>query len=258
MTTKLLPKTGCYSFLAEPFHCDFSAHLFIGHLGNHLLNAADFHSDERGYGMSYLLGIHKTWVLSRLVIEMQEMPKAYDPFEVETWVDGVMKFFTTRNFAILNSSKQPLGYAKSVWALIDTRTRKPSDILAINPETISHYTETEKECPIERPSHVKMGKDAQLMASIATHYSDVDMNGHVNSIKYIEHALNLKDLEFYRSHTVQRIEVAYIAESYCGDRLNFYVEECGNEAFNVRITRMPPEGIGESDACRIKVLFHTL
>ena len=45
----LLSKIGSYDFLVEPFHCDFSNHIFLGHLGNHLLNAADFHSNERGH-----------------------------------------------------------------------------------------------------------------------------------------------------------------------------------------------------------------
>lgn len=79
-----LSKTGRYKFLAEPFHCDFSKSLFMGHLGNHMLNAADFHSNDRGFGMNYLNPIHKTWVLSRLAIEMDEMPVAYTPFYVET------------------------------------------------------------------------------------------------------------------------------------------------------------------------------
>ena len=42
-----LSKIGRYNFLAEPFHCDLDNNLFIGHLGNHLLNAADFHSRDR-------------------------------------------------------------------------------------------------------------------------------------------------------------------------------------------------------------------
>lgn len=33
--------------MAEPFHCDFSKKLFMGHLGNAMLNAADFHSNDR-------------------------------------------------------------------------------------------------------------------------------------------------------------------------------------------------------------------
>ena len=97
---ELLSKVGRYEFLSEPFHCDFSSHLFMGHLGNHLLNAADFHSNDRGYGMNYLMPRHKTWVLSRLAIEMTEMPKSYDKFYVETWVENAMKYFTARDFKI--------------------------------------------------------------------------------------------------------------------------------------------------------------
>ena len=59
MKTNLLSNVGRYSFLSEPFHCDFSQRLFIGRLGNILLNAADFHSNERGYGMTTLPPDHR-------------------------------------------------------------------------------------------------------------------------------------------------------------------------------------------------------
>ena len=85
-----MEKIGSYRFTAEPFHCDFSNRLFMGHLGNHMLNAADFHATERGFGMDYLNPIHKTWVLSRLAIEINEMPEQYASFNVETWVESLM------------------------------------------------------------------------------------------------------------------------------------------------------------------------
>lgn len=134
MEQKILDKVGRYEFLSEPFHCDFSSHLFMGHLGNHLLNAADFHSNDRGFGMNYLMPRHKTWVLSRLAIEMTEMPKSYDRFVVETWCESAMKYFTSRDFKICgktSSSEEAkvYGYGKSVWAMIDTETRQPVDIL---------------------------------------------------------------------------------------------------------------------------------
>ena len=106
---QLLSKVGKYEFLAEPFHCDITHHLFIGHLGNHMLNAADFHSNDRGYGMGYLNPIHRTWVLSRLAIEMEEMPMAYDKFFVETWVESVVKYFTSRNFAVIGAGGRVYG-----------------------------------------------------------------------------------------------------------------------------------------------------
>ena len=95
-----ISKTGRYEFLAEPFHCDFSNRLFMGHLGNHLLNAADFHSNDRGFGMNYLSTIGKTWVLSRLAVEIDEMPLAYSRLAVETWVESAMRYFTNRNFKV--------------------------------------------------------------------------------------------------------------------------------------------------------------
>ena len=63
MVMEKMDKIGCYEFMAEPFHCDFSGRLFMGHLGNHMLNAADFHSSARGFGMKYLMTIQRSRVL---------------------------------------------------------------------------------------------------------------------------------------------------------------------------------------------------
>ena len=49
-----MDKTGKYCYVAEPFHCDFSHRLFMSQLGNHLLNASEFHANERGFGMEVL------------------------------------------------------------------------------------------------------------------------------------------------------------------------------------------------------------
>lgn len=233
-----LGKVGRYGFLAEPFHCDFSNKLFMGHLGNHLLNAADFHSNDRDFGMNYLNPIHKTWVLSRLAVEMDDMPSAYDRFDVETWVDSAMRYFTNRNFRVSSPDDSKVyGYGRSVWAMIDTETRQPQNIMEIRDGEIERYIETEKECPLGPLSRVKMGKDLELVRTIDTHYSDVDINGHINSVKYIEHVLDLFNIDWYRTHRLKRFDIAYVAESHCGDRLNFYTENCAEDAFHVRITK---------------------
>lgn len=69
-------KIGTYNFVAEPFHVDFTGRLTLGVLGNHLLNCAGFHATERGFGMAELNEENYTWVLSRLAIDMDEMPLA--------------------------------------------------------------------------------------------------------------------------------------------------------------------------------------
>ena len=76
----MLDKVGNTSFWQNRFIVIFSKRLFMGHLGNHMLNAADFHAAHRGFGMTYLNPLHKTWVLSRLAIEMEKMPPQYAKF----------------------------------------------------------------------------------------------------------------------------------------------------------------------------------
>jgi len=253
----MLSKVGRYEFLAEPFHCDFSKRLFIGHLGNHLLNAADFHSRDRGFGMTYLNPIHKTWVLSRLAIEMQELPQQYAKFSVETWVESAMRYFTNRNFRIADAEDDShvYGYGRSIWAMIDTETRQPQNIFEIRDGEISQWIEADKHTPIDKLSRVKMSDKAELISSINTHYSDVDVNGHINSVKYIEHVLDLFTLDAYKNKRIQRFDIAYVAESYYSDKLNFYMEDAGEDVFCVRITKTLPSESQEIEVCRSKIKF---
>lgn len=249
----MLGKIGNYEFMAEPFHCDFSNRLFMGHLGNHLLNAADFHSNDRGFGMNYLNTIKKTWVLSRLAIEMEEMPLSYTRFHVETWVESAMRFFTNRNFCVYSDEaegKKIYGYGRSVWAMIDTETRQPVDLLAVNDGDILSYVEKEKECPIAKSSRVKMTDSAQLVRTIDTFYNDVDINGHINSVKYIEHVLDLWPISWYQQHKIHRLEVAYVAEAHAGDHLSFYREQTGENDYCVRICKDE-----DVEVCRCMVSF---
>jgi acyl-ACP thioesterase len=263
-----MDKIGRYEFMAEPFHCDFSGRLFMGHLGNHMLNAADFHSSARGFGMKYLMGIHRSWVLSRLAIEMTEMPTQYTRFSVETWVESAMRYFTSRNFAVVGPSDDPshegekvYGYGRSIWAMIDTESRQPTDIFSIDNGAINNWIVKDKACPIEKGGRVKMSDAAELVRTIDTFYNDVDINGHINSVKYIEHLLDLWPIDWYARHAIRRFEIAYVAETHQGDRLSFYREQVGDTAddglsvFCIRIVKEPADGSTPVEVCRSQVTF---
>ena len=245
-----MDKIGTFEFMAEPFHCDFSQRLFMGHLGNHLLNAADFHSTDRGFGMKYLLSIKRSWVLSRLAIEMDEMPLMYTKFNVETWVESAMRYFTSRNFRVVDGHGKVYGYGRSIWAMIDTESRQPTDIYAIDNGAINNWIVKDKDCPIDKGGRVKMGDDVELVRTIDTYYNDVDINGHINSVKYIEHVLDLWNLTWYREHRIKRLEIAYVAEAHLGDRLSFYREMTAENEYCIRICKD-----GDVEVCRSKVTF---
>lgn len=241
-------KIGTYHFVAEPFHVDFNGELTLGVLGNHLLNCAGFHAADRGFGMATINEENYTWVLSRLAVELDRMPRQYEPFTIQTWVENVYRLFTDRNFAILDKDGAKIGYARSIWAMINMNTRKPTDLLAMHGGNITEYICPGEECPIEKPSRIKVDAQSAIHSHTAR-YSDIDINGHVNSIRYIEHILDLFPIEYYQSMRVKRFEVAYVAESYYGDELNFYRDEIGGGEFCVEVRK------NNEAVCRSKVTF---
>ncbi len=241
-------KIGKYEFVAEPFHVDFRGRLSLGILGNHLLNCASFHAKDRGFGIATLNEQHYTWVLSRLVIEMDSYPMDYKKFSIETWVENVYSLFTDRNYRIAGENGETMGYARSIWAMISMEDRKPINLLKINDGKIMDYI-SDYPCPIEKPSRIKVMETAPAMTHRVI-YSDLDINGHMNSIRYIEHVLDLFDIEYYRKYNIRRFEIAYVAESYFGDTLEFFTEETGDNSFNVEIRKN-----GNEVVCRCLVRF---
>ena len=248
MTEEKSNKVGTYDFVAEPFHVDFTGHLTMSVLGNHLLNCAGFHAADRGFGIASLNENHYTWVLSRLAIELEELPFQYESFSVQTWVENVYRLFTDRNFSILNKDGKTIGYARSVWAMISMETRKPADLLTLHGGSIVDYV-CDKECPIEKPGRIKIS-DKAVSTDYQTKYSDIDINGHVNSIKYIEHILDLFPIEVFKEKRIKRFEMAYVAESYYGDTLAFFKEEENEYEYNLEVKKN-----GDERVCRSKVIF---
>ena len=60
-------KVDTHEIFVEPFHVDFTGRIFMGVLGNHLLNAAGNHSQRRGWGIGALNETSHTWVSSMSV-----------------------------------------------------------------------------------------------------------------------------------------------------------------------------------------------
>ena len=243
-----LGKIGTYQFVAEPFHVDYTGHLTIGVLGNHLLNVAGFHSHDRGFGIDRLNKEHYTWVLSRLALEMYDLPMQYESFTIETWVENVYRLFTDRNFAVLNKEGKAIAYARSVWAMIDTETRKPVDLMAIHDGDIAGYI-CDKDCPIEKPSRIKVNSK-EPVAILPVKYSDMDINGHVNSIRYIEHILDLFPVDAFKEKRVRRFEMAYVAETMATDTMAYYMDKVDDDNFDIEVKKNQADVV-----CRSKVIF---
>jgi acyl-ACP thioesterase len=186
---------------------------------------------------------------------MDEMPYAYDKFRIETWIENVYRYFTNRDFTVEGMDGKMFGYGRSVWAMIDKTTRQPVDLLSIKNGAIGEYVLPEKQVPIEKPSRVKMNDSAEFVGSVEAKYCDLDINGHVNSVKYIEHVLDLFSKDMYSRMRIRRFDIAYVAESHYGDTLNFFRELTGENEYCISIKKSEQNSQELLEVCRCKVKF---
>lgn len=210
-----------FPLVVEPFQEDVTGHLSWANLGNIILRCATLHAEAHGFGYTYMKTQQRGWVLSRLVLELNAMPATAEEYSISTWVNRVFRQFTDRNFSILGPDGKVYGHGISTWALIDYNTRQP-----INLETLP---DSFREAMIDEvPPIATYGrarcKSMEPDAERICRFSDLDLNGHVNSIRYIDMALDLFPLDWHREHHVRRIELAYGLEAHEGDRLEIYKE----------------------------------
>lgn len=252
-----MEKSEKFGYAVEPFSEDFTGRLSWRELGNKILAAAGMHADNRGFGMKQLQPRGRAWVLSRMTIEMPQMPMVGEPYVVETWIRSIYRTFTDRCFAILRPDGSAYGYAYTTWALIDTATRVPVNLEALPDGGFAAWADGQKPCEVAPFSRIRV-KTPEPARVITAYYGDIDINHHVNSIRYIEHVLDLFPAKVYLSHGVFGIEIAYHGEAHYGDRLALYQQEVGSGTYNVEVRVLPreeDEDVAERRVCSCQVRF---
>lgn len=123
---------GRYEFTIDAYLTDFRGKATLPMIEGFMLQSATKHAEERGFGYSSMTSMQRAWVLSRMAIEIFEYPKNDTIMVVKTWVANVNRLFTERYFAFEDESGKEIGYAKSLWASIDLKARKPTNVLELD------------------------------------------------------------------------------------------------------------------------------
>jgi len=227
---------GSYDFVVEPFTEDFQSSMSWSNFANIFLRVAQYHAGSHGFGFGPMSKENLGWVFSRFIIDMQRRPKTGEKFRVRTWVSGIFHQFTSRLFDVSDEAGNVYGHAYSIWALIDLATRQPIDLLNLPNGSFADCVVPTTDFPISGPARFAM-KSTEPAFSRTAKYSDLDVNGHVNSVRTIEMVLDLFPKQQYEQKRVRRIDMAYAHEAFCGERLDFFVDDAGSDVFNVCVKR---------------------
>ena len=244
----MLSKVGSFKFHIESYVCDFTEKATITVMSRFLLDAASIHAQQRGFGYEQISRDNLVWVLSRLSIQIDEYPDHNQDLTVETWIEVVSRFFTQRCFCFINQSGKVIGYARTIWAAIDMQTRRPIDIPAWRPDMLQ-YVEPEKLCPIEKMNKIYPVEGIDSCMGYTVRYSDIDINKHMNSAKYIEHVVNIFDLNVFSEKFIHIFEIVFLAEGMFGDKLKLYKQNMPENEYVIDTKK------GEESVCRCRIIW---
>lgn len=211
-----------------------------------LLEAATQHAESWQVGYSTLIGQSQGWVLARMAVEMETYPSIYEEVEIETWIEGFNPHFSSRNFCVKRSDGHIYGHVRSIWSVIDMVSRTSVDLNSF--ARLEQYA-SDRACPIGGLSKIR-SVTVENPVSYAVRYTDLDLNRHMNSIKYIEHMLDLFPLEQYDRNRMARFEINYVSETL--DKSVLQVHHRAGEKGEVLIEIKNSDSVG---LCRGKIIF---
>ena len=237
-----------YNYKIQPQHVDFQKNITVMSLGDILLDTAGINAEANGFGMKKLQSMNASWVLSKIAIEINETLTENQHFSVQTWVEDVGRLATTRNFNILNDKNEMIGGACSSWVMLDMLTRRPVDLLSIEGLRDAAVQDAGA---IEKP--IRLGAvGGESVAEFTVKYSDIDINGHVNSMSYVQWLCDLFSLDMYKTRYIKRLEMNYINETFWGEDIQIYCEEKQCDDFHFEIKR------SDKTICKARILWKTI
>ncbi len=234
-----------YSLKIQPQEVDFQYNITLASLTNILLTTAGLNADENEFGIRKLNEINCTWVLLRLSVEMNTFPQQYEKITVETWVENVGRASTVRNFKIRNDQHEIIGVATSIWAMINIESRRAQDLSLLNGIT---EKATGEKLNMLSPEKL-LSIDNIPVDSFKVKYSHIDINGHVNSMRYVEWISDAVDLEIYKNLKIKRFDINFLNEIYYGEEIRIFATITNEFNFNFEIKTE------SKSSCRARIIF---
>ena len=207
---KYLVDTGCV---------DQNKKLRLSNLFLMFQESAEEHSEILGIGHDKTTFAGRKWVITRYSLKINRMPKFEENINVYTYPGKPNPFFLYRHFYVTDENGNLLVVASSIWTILDAKTNK----IVSNPFDVNIPGES-KDFELELPK--KINDDAfNKVKEHQIEYSDIDLNGHVNNIKYIELIQNIHDTEFYKNNEIDTFVINYFSEIKEKENVSLFVNK---------------------------------
>lgn len=203
---------------------------------NLLQEVAGNHAQQLEFDITDLQEDKLTWVLHRLCVKIDRYPDWRENITIQTWPSSGDGLRAYRDFLILDSNNNAIGKSLSYWLMMNIESRRPTripkEILQMAPKNIEHVL------PVTQ-GNFKDFENPDNTASFEVRKTDLDLNQHVNNVRYVEWALS----SLPENSKPHELDIKFLAESVLGDTDIAESQQNANGGFHHQITRASDQKI---------------
>lgn len=198
--------------VCKPSESNAKRELPLTVLTEQIIDIATDHANFLGIGYHKLQPRGLGWVLSRLTVEMKRWPATGEKYFLSTWIESWNPHFSERCFSVETLEGEILGFARTVWVIIDLENHKSVGTAGM--ELPEDSVEGVK-CPIPKSLRHRPF-EPERSTEYTFRYCDLDYYRHVNTVRYISLLLNRFSLEEFDTHILSRFEIGFAHEAKYG------------------------------------------
>jgi medium-chain acyl-[acyl-carrier-protein] hydrolase len=175
------------------------------------------HCDAVGWDVYRLRKEGFGWILLGGTVDIARYPTYREAFTLETWLSASRLFHGQRDYLLRGSAGETIGTARSWWVFYDLERRRPVRIL----DPILKAWAPNPEGSVDRLPEVSAPSPDRMDGTRAydVRLNDIDTNGHVNNVNYLEWALESVPQSVQDDYMLSSISGRYIHEVRYGERI---------------------------------------
>ena len=210
------------------YQVDFQEKIKPTHLMQLFQEAAGNHAQHLGAGYAALVEEKMFWALSRIRVEVLQLPLWGDEIHIETWPCSLVGPFFRRDFIFYNAANEPICKGVSGWLLLNAETMRPQRADKLNIDLPFNEGKFALESFPDRLS----GSAETAVFKKKILYNEIDVNFHVNNTRYLDWVMDCFDSTFYQTHKLNSFTLEFLGEMHWGDEVELL---SGQEGTNFHI-----------------------
>ena len=215
LDTLQFPQFYKHSTKIHSFEVDFNQKLTVTALFNYLQEIAGEHAQLLGYGWEHLLQKDWFWVLSRVEVVINRLPRWTEQVTLITWPRGIDGIFALRDFEMYDDHGQRIIAVTSSWLVLSIQTRRPVRVDWFSNFNFARNTAMERNAP----KLAERDNSPEFSETLVVRVGDIDINHHVNNVRYIDWAYNTFSIDHLKNFSPSRVVVNFNAEGKANDTI---------------------------------------